>query len=93
MVAFIVSLLICGAIAYIVGLFWFSDARNRKQRSFFLLGVEIFIWTLLNAIAMVSQSEFFPVLYILRTIAAIIVPYGAVWFILDFVDFPLRRKK
>jgi len=93
MVVFIVSLLICSTIAYIMGMFWFSDMRNRRQRSFFLLGIEIFFWTLLNAITMISHGDYFPVIYTLRMVMVCIIPFGVTWFILDFVDFPLRRKK
>ena len=93
LIAFVVSLMICCAIAYILGLFWFSDMRNRRMRSFFLLGIEIFIWTLLNAITMVSHPDYFPVIYTLRMVMVCIVPFGAAWFILDFIASPLHDNK
>jgi len=92
-VAFIVSLFICCAIAYIIGLFWFSDMRNRRLSSFFLLGIEIFIWTLLNAITMVCQVDYFPIIYSLRMVMVCIVPFGVTWFILNFANSSLSRKR
>jgi len=93
LLVFSLSLLICCAVAYILGLFWFSDMRNRRMRSFFLLGVEIIIWTLLNAITMVSHADYFRVIYTLRMTFVCIVPFGVTWFILNFIDSPLSKKK
>ena len=87
---FILSLIVCCAIAYILGLFWFSDMRNRRLRSFFILGIEIFIWTLLNAIAIVCHLDYFPVIYTLRMVMVCIIPFGVTWFILNFINSPLR---
>ena len=92
MLVFIVSLFICGAIAYILGMFWFSDARNRRLLSFYLLGIEIFVWTLLNAITMVSSLEYYPVIYTLRMVMVCVIPFGVTWFILDFIGSPLKKK-
>ena len=92
LILFIVSLLMCCAIAYILGLFWFGDKRNRRLASFFLLGVEVFVWTLLNAAAMICGEEYFPVIYTLRMAMVCVVPFGVIWFILHFIKFPLRDK-
>ena len=88
---FIVSICMCCAIAYILGLFWFSDKRNRRMLSFFLLGGEIFSWTLLNAITMVISPEYFQFIYTLRMIFVCIIPFGVSWFILDFIKSPLHK--
>ena len=93
LIMFFTSLLICCATAYMLGLFWFSDIRNRRFRSFFLLGIEMFFWTLLNAITMVVDVEFFPIIYTLRMIFVCIVPFGVAWFILNFTNSPLRNKR
>ena len=93
LIVFVISLVLCGILAYILGLLWFSDARNRRIGSFFLLGVEIIIWTLLNAIAMVVDPEYFQVIYTLRMIMVCIIPFGVSWFILNFVNSSLSKKK
>ena len=89
---FIVSILMCCGIAYILGLFWFSDKRNRRMRSFFLLGIGIFIWTLLNAITMIVNIDYFFYIYTLRMVLVCIIPFSVSWFILDFTSSPLHKK-
>ena len=91
LIVFILSIAICCAIAYIMGLFWFSDMRNRRLLSFYLLGVEIFIWTLLNAITMISHQDYFPVIYTFRMILVCIVPFGVTWFVLNFINSPICK--
>jgi len=60
--------------------------------SFFLLGIEIFTWTLLNAITMVVDAEYFQFVYTLRMIFVCIIPFGVSWFLLDFMKSPLHKK-
>ena len=91
-VALVLSLLICGTIAYILGMFWFGDVRNRRLNSFFLLGIELFLWTLLNAVSMVCNTVFFPVVYTLRMVTVCIVPFGIIWFVFNFIGSVLCRK-
>jgi len=90
---FIISLLMCCAIAYILGLFWFSDKRNRRLSSFFILGVLIFIWTLLNAVTMIIHVDYFPYIYTLRMVLVCLIPFAVSWFILNFIGSPLRLIK
>ena len=92
-IVFFLSLIICCATAYILGLFWFSDVRNRRFRSFFLLGIEVFLWTLLNAVTMVIDTQYFPLVYTIRMIMVCIIPFGATWFVLNFTNSPLRNKR
>jgi len=92
LVVFIISLMMCFAIAYIMGLFWFSDKRNRRIRSFFALGVEVFVWTLLNAVVIICHEDYFAVVYTLRMVLVCIIPFGVTWFILAFIDSGLRLK-
>jgi signal transduction histidine kinase/CheY-like chemotaxis protein len=73
-------------------MFWFSDLRNRKLKSFFLLGINVFFWTLLNAITMVSDGMYFPIIYTFRMIFVCIIPFSIGWFILDFINSPLRKR-
>ena len=89
---FIVSLIMCCLITYILALFWFSDTRNRRIRGFFMLGIEVFAWILLNAITMVCSDKFFPYIYSFRMVAVCIIPFGVTWFIFNFVGSPLGKK-
>jgi len=72
-----------------LGLFWFSDIRNRRFRSFFILGIGVFFWTLLNAVTIVIDVEYFPLMYTIRMIAVGIMPFAATWFVLNFSNSPL----
>ena len=92
-IVFFLSLVICCATAYMLGLFWFSDVRNRRFRSFFLLGIEVFLWTLLNAITVVIDTQYFPLVYTIRMVMVCIIPFGATWFVLNFTNSPLRNKR
>ncbi|MCL2153692.1 MAG: response regulator [Oscillospiraceae bacterium] len=89
---FIVSLIMSCLIAYILALFWFGDTRNRRIRGFFMLGIEVFAWMLLNAITMVCSDEYFPYIYSLRMVAVCIIPFGVTWFILNFVGSSLCKQ-
>ena len=93
LVIFILSLVICCASAYILGMLWFSDTRNRRLRSFFLLGVVVFAWTLLNAVTMVASGTYFPVIYTLRMTLVCIIPFCITWFILNFASSSLRNRR
>jgi signal transduction histidine kinase/CheY-like chemotaxis protein len=66
--------------------------RNRRLGGFFALGIEIFLWTLLNAVTMVSRHEYFSVIYTIRMIMVCIVPFGITWFVLNFVNSRLKEK-
>ncbi|MCL1793566.1 MAG: ATP-binding protein [Oscillospiraceae bacterium] len=66
--------------------------RNRLFNGFFLLGSEIFFWTLLNAVSMVCNYTFFPVIYTIRMVFVCIIPFGIIWFILQLIDSPLHCK-
>jgi len=93
LIVFVASLIMCCSIAYILALFWFSDIRNRRLRSFFMLGIEVFVWILLNSITMVCRDEYFPLIYTLRMVMVCIIPFGVAWFVLNFTASTLVTKK
>ena len=90
LIVFFISIGVCCATAYILGQLWFSDIRNRRFSSFFILGLGVFFWTLLNAITMVIDVEFFPVMYTIRMIAVCVMPFAATWFLLNFTNSKLK---
>jgi len=93
LIIFTLSLIFCGVIIYILGLLWFGDTRNRQSLSFFTLGVFVTLWTLLNAIAVISAWRFFPYIYTLRITLVAIVPFCVFWFILHFSHVKLLRSR
>jgi len=88
---FSISLVISGVIIYILGLLWFGDTRNRQSKSFFTLGVFVTLWTLTNAIAIISAEFFFSYIYTLRMTLVAIVPFCVFWFILNFARVKFVR--
>ena len=92
-ILFTISLIFCSIIIYILGLLWFGDTRNRQSKSFFTLGVFVTLWTLLNAIAIISAEPFFPYIYTLRITMVSIVPFCVSWFILNFARVGLVKSR
>ncbi|MDL2229487.1 response regulator [Treponema sp. OttesenSCG-928-L16] len=92
-VLFLLSLIICGIIVYILGLLWFADTRNRQLKSFFILGIVVCLWTLLNALVMVVGPEFFAFAYSLRMTMVCILPYSYLWFIVNSTGSPLAQSR
>jgi signal transduction histidine kinase/ActR/RegA family two-component response regulator len=86
-----ISLIFCGIMIYFLGFLWFGDTRNRQSTSFFQLGVVVVLWTLLNAIAIVSAESFFPFIYTIRISLVSIVPFSVLWFVLNFTDVKIAR--
>ena len=87
----VVSLIFSGIIIYILGLLWFGDTRNRQSRSFFLLGIFVTMWTLLNAIAVVSDTRHFAIIYTMRISMVCIVPFSILWFFINFTSSKVLR--
>ena len=81
---FVISLLFSGIIVFILCFLWFGDKRNRSSVSFFCLGVFVTLWTILNAVAIISDERFFPFLYTLRISFVCIIPFSFFWFIFNF---------
>ena len=90
---FVLSMIFCGIIIYILGLLWFGDTRNRQSRSFFTLGVFVTFWTLLNAISVISDNRFFLFIYTFRMCMVSIVPFSVFWFILNFSQSKILKFK
>jgi len=92
-ILFIISLLACCVIIYIMGLFWFGDKRNRKQRGFFILGIGISLWTLLSAVNILVHPDYFNFTYKLRIGIVCMIPFVTVRFILQFAKSDLLTKR
>jgi signal transduction histidine kinase/CheY-like chemotaxis protein len=86
-------MLACVVTAYLLGFFWFGDPRNRKLRSFFLLGLSILAWNLLSAFALISHPDFFAFAYVARVAVVVITPFFTTWFILQFTNSSLLSKR
>ena len=89
---FCFSLLACGAIAYILGKFWFGDIRNRKLLSIFVLGAGIFFWTLLSAISPIVHENYFIFVNYFRLTMLYSMSYLAIWFTLQLTKSRVLEK-
>ncbi len=83
---FLISILAFTIITYILGLLWFGDKRNRQLTSFFILGVLVCFWTMLNAIAIINDEKYFPYIYSLRMIFVCAIPFSLLWYCLNFSE-------
>jgi signal transduction histidine kinase/AmiR/NasT family two-component response regulator len=81
---FVISLFFSGIIIFILCFLWFGDTRNRSSVSFFCLGIFVTFWTILNAVAVISDERFFPFLYTLRISFVCIIPFSVFWFVFNF---------
>jgi len=90
---FSVSLLICYVIAYILGLFWFGDKRNRQFLSMFVLGVGVLVWIFLTAITQFVNPDHFSFINGLRFIMVCVIPFLTTWFVLQFIKSRLITKQ
>jgi len=93
LLVFFLSMLCCMFIAYIIGLFWFGDKRNRAMLSFFILGLVLFVWILLNGIVFVTTDPFFAWIYSARMMVVAVVPFAVTWFLLDFMGSTVIQKR
>ena len=90
---FVISLISCSVIAYILCFLWFGDTRNHRSVSFFCLGIFVIFWTLLNAISIISDEKFFPFIYTLRISFVCIIPFSVLWFILNFARIKMAKYR
>jgi signal transduction histidine kinase/CheY-like chemotaxis protein len=76
-------MLVCCVILYVLGLLWFGGKRDNRANCFFLLGVIVFFWILLNAIALTASEAAFPFVYSLRMVCICYVPFSTLWLFMN----------
>ena len=90
---FFASILIAGAIAFLLSKIRDSSKNEVRMKSFYSLGVAALIWVVLNAVTVVINPEYFPYVYTAKVIFVCIVPYVSVWFFLNFTESRLIRSR
>jgi signal transduction histidine kinase/ActR/RegA family two-component response regulator len=93
LIVFTASVAVCCVTVYILGMFWFGDYRNRKMASLFVLGLGIVVWTLANAVMLVTHEAHYFAFNTVRTIMISVVPYLTVWFVLQYIDSTLLKRR
>lgn len=89
----VASLAVCATLLYMLALLWFGHVNNRKLRSFFILGCAVVLWSLFNAISIVSVDKFFPFIKTARMVIVCFIPYLFLWFFLNFTKSRLTQYK
>ena len=93
LIFFIISMLTCAAIGYILIILKTGDTRDKRMRSFFSLCVQVFAWIMLNAVVVVVNPVYYAFAYTIKLIIVCIVPFGTFWFILHFIDSKLVQSR
>ncbi|MCL2834754.1 MAG: ATP-binding protein [Treponema sp.] len=88
-----ISLIFSAVIIYMLAYLWFGDTRNRQSKSFFLLGIFVTLWTIMNGIAIISAERYFPFIYTIRITMVAIVPFCVLWFALNFARMNLVHNR
>ena len=89
---FFTSILITGAIAFLLSKIRDSGKHEPRMNSFYSLGVAALLWVVLNAVTIVINPEYFPFVYTAKVVFVCIVPYVSVWFFLNFTESRLIRS-
>ena len=93
LVLFFASLFVSAAYIYLLMILKAGTTGDQRERSFFYLCIGVFAWTLLNAITMIINPEYFPFIYTVKTVAVSIIPYMLFWFILNFTESRLVKSR
>jgi signal transduction histidine kinase/DNA-binding response OmpR family regulator/HPt (histidine-containing phosphotransfer) domain-containing protein len=93
MIFFLASLALSVFVIYCIALIWFSDTRNRRLMSFFLVGLDVCLWSLFNGISVIISDSDYPFFYTLRMIIVCILPYALFWFFLSYSGSKLANNK
>jgi nitrogen-specific signal transduction histidine kinase len=81
-----VSLLIGGAIVYLLTVLQSGDTRNPRLKSLTRLCAGVLIWIVINAITIIADPKYFAYLYTAKIVVVCVVPFGVLWFILHFTE-------
>ncbi|MDR2785340.1 MAG: response regulator [Treponema sp.] len=92
-VFFISSSVLSIFVLYTLSFIWFSDFRNRRLTSFFIMWLDVCLWTLLNGMSVIVAENYFSLLYYLRMIPVCILPYSLLWFFLSYSGSKLAESK
>ena len=90
---FLLSLVICAVIIYILASVWFANAHTRQMRSFMGFGLGVTLWTLFSAMVIISSAEHFTFVYSAHLVTGCVFPYAFFWYSLNFSDSKLVNSK
>jgi signal transduction histidine kinase/DNA-binding response OmpR family regulator len=76
-----------------LGLLWFGGKRDACSKCFFTLGVIVFFWVLLNAIALTSSASAFPFVYSLRMVCICYIPFSTLWLFMNLASSKWTKSR
>ena len=92
-VLFVISLVICSVIIYLLASTWFSNTHTKQVRSFVGFGLAVCLWTLFNAMVIISSGEKFVFVYSAHLVTGCIFPYVFFWYALNFSNSRAANSK
>ncbi|MCL2318463.1 MAG: ATP-binding protein [Treponema sp.] len=90
---FFVSLVVSAAYIYLLVMLKAGDTSSPRGKSFFLLCIGVLAWTLLNAITMINNPEYFRFIYTIKVTVVCTIPYLVFWFILNYTETTLVNSR
>ena len=89
---FVLSLLYCCFIIYVIAFLWFSNAHSRYLVSFAGMGVNVCLWTLFSSMALVAGEDRFVFVFTIHSMIACTFPYIFLWYSLHFTKSKLVKS-
>ena len=90
---FFVSAIVVFLISILIYRQRLGDTGDRRMRGFYPLCVTALVWTMLDAIKLLSAPEYYAYVFVPKVFFASIIPYVAFWFILNFTESKYINSK
>ena len=88
-VFFYLSILVSGAIGYLLFIIRSGDIRDQRMKQFFRLCVTVLSWVALNAATVIVNPSYFSFVYTAKMVVVCIIPFISAWFFLHFTESKL----
>ena len=70
-----------------------GDAGDRRMTGFYPLCIVTIVWTMLEAVKLLSAPDYYSYIFVPKVFVASIVPYIAFWLILNFTESKYAKSK
>ncbi|MCL2159579.1 MAG: ATP-binding protein, partial [Oscillospiraceae bacterium] len=90
---FSISIIVVGAIAFLLARIWDSRKNEPRMKNFYALSVAALVWVVLNAATVVANPEYFEYIYTAKVMFVCIVPYVNLWFFFHFTESKLIHSR
>ena len=90
---FVVSLLFCGVIVYILAMLWFTNPHTSQVKAFMGFGLVACLAIFFSAVSTVAAPAYFAASYVAHTIVGSAFPYVFLWFALQFSNAKFSHSR